>query len=311
MMTLLAILSLFLLLLGMSKEKRDLLKGRKVFIYSRVSTDEQKGTLPTQTAAVKKGLKELGYTGKPEVFEEQASGTKIDRKELTKMIEAAKASKKPAVIVVRDIQRFARDPYDLGELYNPLRRLEVPIMSINEPIITGTSKVPQPAADLLAPILVAAGGSEVSTRKEQTFQGVAASREKGIFSGTPLSLYPDEKIEPRREQLRLLAAGIGQAEGGRRLGKSGGYWRDNRDKMKKLEEEGVLDDWLDTIDLIRAMEIEKGEGKGPRAGIKMKTVRRMTSGYLNDPSAGFEKPTQEMLNEYYSNFNMYRAKRKK
>ena len=49
----------------MSKEKRDLLKGRKVFIYSRVSTDEQKGTLPTQTAAVKKALKELGYTGNP------------------------------------------------------------------------------------------------------------------------------------------------------------------------------------------------------------------------------------------------------
>lgn len=295
----------------MSKEKRDLLKGRKVFIYSRVSTDEQKGTLPTQTTAVKKALKELGYTGKPEVFEEQASGTNIDRTELTKMIEAAKASKKPAVIVVRDIQRFARDPYDLGELYNPLKVREIPIMSINEPIITGTKKVPQPAADLLAPILVAAGGSEVSTRKKQTLQGVAESRKKGIFSGTPLSLYPNEKIEPRRFQLTLLEAGIGQSEGARRLGKSTGYWRDNRDTMRKYEELGVLDDWLDTIDLIRAMEQEKGEGKGPRAGIKMKTVRRMTSGYLNDPTAGFPKPTQEMLDEYYSNFNKYRPKRKK
>jgi hypothetical protein len=184
-------------------------------------------------------------------------------------------------------------------------------MSINEPIITGTKKVPQPAADLLAPILVAAGGSEVSTRKKQTLQGVAASRKKGIFSGTPLSLYPDEKIEPRREQLRLLAAGIGQSEGSRRLGKSSGYWRDNRDTMRKYRELGVLDDWLDTIDLIRAMEQEKGEGKGTRAGVKMKTVRRMTSGYLNDPTAGFPKPTQEMLDEYYSNFNKYRPKRKK
>ncbi|MBL6889934.1 MAG: hypothetical protein ISR25_05530, partial [Candidatus Poseidoniaceae archaeon] len=83
------------------------------------------------------------------------------------------------------------------------------------------------------------------------------------------------------------------------------------DTMQKYEKLGVLDDWLDTIDLIRAMEIEKGEGKGPRAGIKMKTVRRMTSGYLNDPTAGFAKPTQAMLDEYYSNFNKYRAKRKK
>jgi len=75
---------------------------------------------------------------------------------------------------------------------------------------------------------------------------------------------------------------------------------------------GVLDDWLNTIDLIRAMEQERGEGRGSKAGIKMKTVRRMTSGYLNDPIKYRDSvPTQEDLEEYYSNFNKYRAKRKK
>ena len=296
----------------MSKEKEEALKGRKVFVYSRVSTDEQTGTLPSQTATVLEGLKRLGYNGKPEVFEEQASGTKIDREQLTKMIEAAKASKKPAIIVVRDIQRFSRDPYDLGELYNPLRRLDIPILSINEPIITGTKSKPSPSSDLLAPVLTAAGGQEVQTRKKQTLQGVERSRDAGIYSGTPLSLYPDEAIEPRREQLRLIEAGIGQSEGARRLGKSGSYWRKNRDIMAAYALAGVLDDWLNTIDLIRAMEQERGEGRGPKAGIKMQVVRRMTSGYLSDPIKYRDSvPTQEDLDEYYSNYNKYRAKRKK
>lgn len=296
----------------MSKEKEDMLEGRKVFVYARVSTDEQTGTLPSQTATVLEGLKRLGYKGKPEVFAEQASGTKIGREQLTAMIKAAKASKRPAVIVVRDIQRFSRDPYDLGELYNPLRRLDIPILSINEPIVTGTPKHPSPSSDLLAPVLTAAGGQEVQTRLKQTLQGVARSREAGIFAGTPLSLYPDEAIEPRREQLRLIELGIGQSEGARRLGKSSSYWRKNRDLMAGYALAGVLDDWLNTIDLIRAMEQERGEGKGTKAGVKMKTVRRMTSGYLNDPVAFRDSvPTQADLEEYFTNFNDYRAKRKK
>jgi DNA invertase Pin-like site-specific DNA recombinase len=293
------------------KEKKDALKGRKVFIYSRVSTEEQKGTLKTQTKAIERGLANLGFKGKAEVFEEQESGTKIDRPVLQELIKKAMSSKRPAVIVVRDIQRFSRDPYDLGELYNPLKAAEIPVLSINEPIVLGTKRVPSPAADLLAPILVAAGGQEVNTRLKQTLQGVAASRAKGVFAGTPLSLFPDEALDPRRELLRLANAGVAQTEGSRRLGKSTSWWRKNLAIMRDYAAKGVLDDWLDTITLIRNYEQEKGEGKGPRAGIKMKTVRRMTSGYLADPTAGFPKPTLDDLNEYFSNFNQYKSKRSK
>ena len=294
----------------MSKDKQNKLKGRKVFVYVRVSTEEQAGTLKTQEKAVLEGLKNLGFTGKPEVFSEQASGTKIDRPELAKMLKAAKESKRPAVIVVRDIQRFSRDPYDMGELYNPLRRMDIPIMSINEPIITGTRKEPSPAADLLAPILIAAGGQEVQTRLQQTLQGVAQSRAKGIVAGNPLRLYPDDKIEPRREVRRHLELDIGQSEGSRRVDKSSSFWRKTRDLIRKYEAAGVLDDWLDTIDLIRAMEQERGEGIGKNAGVKMSVVRRMTSGYLNDPIKFRDsKPTQADLDEFFTNFNEYRKKR--
>ena len=296
----------------MSKDKREALKGRKVFVYARVSTEEQTGTLETQKQAVLDALKELGFDGKPEVYAEQASGTKLDRPELTKMIEKAKASKRPAIIVVRDIQRFSRDPYDLGTLYNPLKAQDIPILSINEPIITGTRKKPQPAADLLAPILVAAGGQEVSTRLQQTLQGVEQSRARGIVAGNPLRLYPDDKIEPRREVRRHLELGIGQSEGSRRVDKSSSFWRKTRDLIRKYEDAGVLDDWLDSIDLIRKMEQEKGEGIGSKATIRMQVVRRMTSGYLNDPIKFKDnKPTQDDLMEFFNNFNQYRKKRTK
>jgi len=294
------------------KDKKETLKGRKIIIYARVSTEEQKGTLSTQVAAIKKGLKDLGIKQVPEVFQEQASGTKIDRPELRKAVEAAMNSKKPAAIVVRDIQRLSRDPYDLGVIYSPLRDANTPVVSINEPVVLGTRKVPQPAADLLAPILVAAGGSEVSTRLVQTMQGVERSAAKGIFAGTPLSLFPDEPLEPRRELIRLVDAGVRQVEGSRRLGKSTSWWRKNLATINKYREAGVLDDWLEAIDLIRAYEQEKGEGKGPKAGVKMKIVRRMTSGYLANPlDPRVSKPTQEDLDEYFFNFNKYKPKRSK
>jgi DNA invertase Pin-like site-specific DNA recombinase len=292
------------------KEKKDALKGRKVFIYSRVSTPEQEGTLEDQTSAVKRGLKELGFTGKAEVFEEQMSGTKIDRPVLTEMIRQAKESKRPAVIVVRDIQRFSRDPYDIGELYNPLRDAEIPVLSINEPLVLGTRKVPQPGSDLLAPILVAAGGQEVSTRLQQTLQGVEESRKKGIFSGTPLDLYPKDALEPRGEMIRYLKAGVNPTQTSKRLGKSTSWVRKNKVVVEEILLAGgdkLLASWLQAVNLVRNMEIEKGEGKGPKATVRMKTVRRMTSGYLATPK-DFVAPTQADLNEYFNNFSDYKKR---
>jgi DNA invertase Pin-like site-specific DNA recombinase len=292
------------------KEKKDALKGRKVFIYSRVSTPEQEGTLEDQTSAVKRGLKELGFTGKAEVFEEQMSGTKIDRPVLSEMIKQAKESKRPAVIVVRDIQRFSRDPYDIGELYNPLRDAEIPVLSINEPLVLGTRKVPQPGSDLLAPILVAAGGQEVSTRLQQTLQGVEESRKKGIFSGTPLDLYPKDALEPRGEMIRYLKAGVNPTQTSKRLGKSTSWVRKNKVVVEEILLAGgdkLLASWLKAVTLVRNMEIEKGEGKGPKATVRMKTVRRMTSGYLATPK-DFDAPTQADLNEYFTNFSDYKKR---
>ena len=123
---------------------KEALKGKKVYIYARVSGAKQEGTLPDQLATIKEGLKALGFKGQAKVFSEQASGTKNplededNRPELLALLKEVHASEKPAVIVVRDIQRFSRDPYDLGEIYNPLRRKDIPVISINESLVLGT-----------------------------------------------------------------------------------------------------------------------------------------------------------------------------
>ena len=96
------------------------------------------------------------------------------------------------------------------------------------------------------------------------------------------------------------------------MDKSSSFWRKTRDLIQKYEKAGVLDDWLDTIDLIRALEQEKGEGIGSKATIRMQVVRRMTSGYLNDPIKFRDnKPTQDDMDEFFNNFNRYRKKRTK
>jgi len=288
------------------KEKIDALKGRKVIVYLRVSTEEQTGTLPEQQKIVERGLKALGYKGTIQFFGEQASGTKLDRPELKKAIDEG-MKKKTAVIVVRDIQRFTRDPYHLGVLYNPMRDNEVPIISINEPLVLGTKKVPNPASDLLAPILVAAGGSEVQTRLKQTLQGMKESEEKGIKAGTPINFFPKESLNPYRELKRLLDAGIGQSEGARRMNRSTSWFRKARDKMATMDEK-KLEEWLNVVDMIRAMEKTHGSGLGKSAKKKMYVVRRMTSGYIFRPN-DFDTPTQNDLDEYLNNWKEYMPKR--
>jgi len=292
---------------------KDALKGKKVYIYARVSTEEQTGTLPQQIKTVKEGLKKLGYTGKPEIYSEQASGTNKNREELNKMLDKVKQEKRPSIVVVRDIQRFSRDPYDLGELYNPIRELEVPILSINENMVLGTRKIPEPQSDLVAPILVSAGGAEVSTRKKQTIQGVQRSREKGIVAGSPIDLYPKDGLEPRSELIRLLKANISGAESARRLNKSTSWVRKTKAQVERILVAGgdsLLADWLDAIKMVRDMEIERGEGMGKKAKAPMRAVRRMTSGYINNPMS-FPKPTDADLMNYFTNFENFKPKRQK
>jgi len=289
----------------MSREKREALKGRKVIMWNRVSTVGQEGTLEEQEKANLEMLRALGFKGKPSVYSEQGSGTDLHLEQRDLAIKEAMASKKPVVMVMRDIQRFTRSPYHLGVLYNPMFEKEIPIISLLEPLVLGTAKVPNPASDLLAPILVAAGGSEVSLRKQQTRKGMKESRKKGVTGGGNLELHANEMLSPFRELGRLV--GVNATEAGRRLGKSKGWVDRQRAKQAKMTPH-LLEKWLTSIDLLRVMERKHGNGIGKRATVRMRAVRRMTGGFLFNP-AEFPAVTQEMIDEYYTNFHAYKPRK--
>ncbi len=302
-----------------SRTPKDALKDAEVVIYARVSSEAQAegDSLPDQVAAIKDDLKRLGYRKslRGRVFQEQMSGTRIDRPELAKAIEKALSLAEkggPVAFVVRDIQRFSRDPYALGVLYTPLKARNVPVVSLVEQLVLGTRKHPNVNADLLAPILVAAGGTEVNLTKARTAKAVAQARTKGISPGQPLNLYPKEPLNPFREQQRLLDAGIGQKTGGTRLGRSGAWWRKSRDRLEQLRErkgEGAVEEWLSLTDKIRGMEQVHGQRFGEGAKRGMKAVGRVSSLYLTYPWE-IDRPTDEFLDYVFDNPKEYLGKEK-
>jgi len=292
---------------------KEALKGKKVRIYLRVSGAKQEGTLPDQEKTVKGVLKALGFKGRAEVYSEQASGTKEDRPELLRMLQDIRDSPKDSVVVVRDFQRFTRDPVHYGAIWNEFRNKGIRIISTNENMVTGTAEIPDPQSDLIVPILISAGGSEVNIRKLQTIQGVKRAKEKGILQGSTPLLYRKDALEPRTEMLRLLKAGVSGNQIATRLQKSTSFVRKNKKKFEDLFLQGgdkLVNDYLETIDLFRNFMNEKNEDtRGSKASVRMKTVSRMIAAYFNNPNSEFvTKPTRADLDEYYDNFNDYKKK---
>jgi len=292
---------------------KEAIKGKKVRIYLRVSGAKQEGTLPDQEKTVKGVLKALGFKGRAEVYSEQASGTKEDRPELLRMLQDIRDSPKDSVVVVRDFQRFTRDPVHYGAIWNEFRNKGIRIISTNENMVTGTAEIPDPSSDLIVPILISAGGSEVNIRKLQTIQGVTRAKEKGILQGSTPLLYRKDALEPRTEMLRLLKAGVSGNQIATRLQKSTSFVRKNKKKFEDIilvGGEQALTDYLETINLVRDFMNEKDEDtRGSKATVRMKTVLRMVSGYLNNPTnPNLSMPTREDLDEYYDNFNEYKKK---
>lgn len=299
-----------------NKTPKQAIEGRTVFLYGRVSSEEQGVSLPAQIDFVKDELKRLGYRKslRGRVFSEQASGTTLERPELAKALQAMQDFGGPAVLVVRDIQRFSRDPYGLGVLYRPLWEQDIPVVALTEQLVLGTRKNPSPNSDLLAPILVAAGGTEVSLTKARSLAGVKQARAKGISAGAPMNVYTSEPLNPYREQVRLLEAGIGQKTGSTRLGRSGAWWRKSRDKLQRIRErkgdQGV-EESLSMTDLLRDLESQFGPrfGKGVRRQ-GMVAVGRITSLYLQKPEE-VERPTDEFVMEVFNDPKPFLPKRRR
>ena len=293
--------------------------------YLRVSTTKQEGTLPTQQKDVAEKAKKLGLK-RIKYFQEQGSGKNNPfREELVKMIQFAvdqKRNGKTPIILMRDIQRFARDPYDIGFIYKYSPTIEdslwtnnIPLVSLNERLVTGTKDFKSLTGDFLAPLFINIGGQEVATRTKQTRAAVKAARDKGILAGTPINLYYKEPLNPLRELERLLKVdGLSNRAIATKVGRSPSWVRDTKFKFAEIRnkhprgEEG-FQEWLDVGDIVRNMEKEFGARAGTGASKRMIAVGRMTSGYFARPWE-FPAPTQEDIDFYFNNFKQFQPKRR-
>ena len=293
--------------------------------YLRVSTVKQEGTLDTQQKDVAEKNKKIGLK-RVKYFAEQGSGkNNPNRKELSAMIEYAveqkRKGKKP-IITMRDIQRFARDPYDIGFIYkykptpeDSLWANDIPLVSLNERMVTGTKNFKSLTGDFLAPLFINIGGQEVAIRTKQSAAGVKAARDEGILAGTPINLYFKEPLNPLRELERLLIVpNMTQRRIAEIVGRSPSWVRDTKFKFREIREKHPLKEkgfqkWLDVGDLVRNMEKQFGPRTGRDATKRMVAVGRKTSGYFARPWE-FPAPSQEDLDEYYANFKLYLPKRR-
>jgi len=296
---------------------KQLLKGRKVIIYARVSGKQQKKTLPAQVKSIKKLLKAEGVKDTQIIgtFSEQASGTKIDRVELDKALELALKQKRKVVLVVRDLQRFTRNGYALGFLIWPFLEANIPVVDLLGKRATSTSVERRPDDDLLMLITAAIGGKEVDTGIDRTAEGERLAREAGIVKAR-LDLYPDEEVSPYPFLIEMRNNGISGRKTAEMLGRATGFTRKAYaridDILSRPNGKTVLKEWLKVIEMIRRMEQEKGyrfKVPGKAAPKKpMVAIGRMTSGYLESPH-NFAPPTQKDLDFYYDNYTQFQASR--
>lgn len=154
--------------------------------YARVSTDGQHHALQ---------LDALRAAGCERVFVETASGSRADRAELAKLLDAARAG--DAVVCWR-LDRLGRSLRHLTEIAERLERRGIALRSLTESIDTGT-----PSGRFLFHILGALGQMEREIVVERTRAGLRAAAARGRRGGRPAAL-DEGKLRAARA---LLASG--------------------------------------------------------------------------------------------------------
>lgn len=150
--------------------------------YARVSTigqtlDSQIQTLRTQHC--------------DKIFQEKASGARIDRNQLDRLIRFVK---KGDVVVVTRIDRLARSTFDLFAIINRLQAKDVHFLSLAEPWAdTATS-----TGRLMLAVLGGLADVERDLIRIRTAEGRARAVRLGIKMGRPRILSDSQK-----EQIRL------------------------------------------------------------------------------------------------------------
>lgn len=139
--------------------------------YARVSTEDQTTQLQIEA---------LEGAGCERIFQETASGAKVDRQEL---LEALKFARLGDCIIVWKLDRLARSLAQLIEVFATLEKRGIGLTSVTESIDTTT-----PGGRLVFHIFGALAEFERSIIRERTRAGLSAAKRLGRVGGRPRSL---------------------------------------------------------------------------------------------------------------------------
>ena len=160
--------------------------------YARVSTDDQ--TLDRQ----RERLREAGCE---RLFEEKISGARRDRPQLARLLDQLR---KDDVVVVTRLGRLARSTGNLLEIAAAIRAKDAGLRSLAEPWADTTS----PAGRMVLTVFAGIAEFERELIRQRTDEGRPAARQRGVTSGRPANLRPDQ----RELVARLLREGRSVSE---------------------------------------------------------------------------------------------------
>lgn len=148
--------------------------------YARCSTADQ--NLDWQIDALRK-------EGCERIYEEKASGTKKDRPELAKMLDALREGD---TVIVCELTRLSRSTKDLFELVERISAAGANIKSLKEAWLDTTT----PHGKLLFTITAGISQFERDLTYQRTMDGLAAARARGRMGGRP-------KTDPKKVEQAL------------------------------------------------------------------------------------------------------------
>ena len=178
----------------------------RVGIYARVSTNDQKCDLQLRELREYTTARKWEVTG--EYVDTGWSGAKVNRPELTRLMEDARIRRFDAVLVWK-LDRWGRSVADSIKGIQELVSLGVRFIAVTQNIDTDQSN---PMARFLLHIMAAFAELERELIRERTVAGVRTARIKGKTLGRP------KRVFRRDEVTRLRDEGLSWRAISRRLG---------------------------------------------------------------------------------------------
>ncbi|TYK32806.1 recombinase family protein [Bacteroides pyogenes] len=140
-----------------------------IFGYARVSKLNQN---------LERQINELKKEGCERIYQEKMTGTRKERPELSRMMDALREGD---VIIVCELTRLSRSVKDLFNLIEQINDAGANIKSLKEPWLNTTT----PHGRLLFAVFSGVSQFERDIIRERTLEGMAAARARGRKGGRP------------------------------------------------------------------------------------------------------------------------------